>query len=190
MMETEHNGDVLKGLAAGLIGGLVASAVMNGVQGLWSRRAGGEERSHGAQSQQRGLPSRGVGAALRAKGKDDAGDDAAMRLANAAAVGIFDRELTRKEKDAAGTAVHYAYGMSMGAMYGAVAELAPAVTSGAGLWYGTGIWLVADEGVVPALGLSKSAKEYPLAIHAYAFASHAVYGLATEVVRRAARRLL
>ena len=64
------------------------------------------------------------------------------------------------------------------------------LTVGAGLPYGASIWIVADEGVVPALGLSKSPAEYPLSIHAYALASHFVYGLTTELVRRAVRTAL
>jgi uncharacterized membrane protein YagU involved in acid resistance len=52
------------------------------------------------------------------------------------------------------------------------------------------VWLLADEGIVPALGLSKGPKDYPLSTHAYAFASHLVYGIATEVVRSALRRAL
>ena len=182
--------DVWKGLAAGVVGGLVASAVMNEFQALWGRLADGVERSHGAQSLQQGSPRHGVGRELRERGGDDEEDDAPERLANAVSVGLFDRELTKNEKDTAGTALHYAYGVSMGALYGAAAELAPAVTSGAGLPFGATVWVTADEGVVPLLGLSKSPTEYPLSIHAYALASHLVYGLTTEVVRRAVRRAL
>jgi len=177
--------DVWKGLAAGVVGGLVASAVMNEFQALWGRLAEGVERSHGAQSLQQGSPRHGVGRELRERGGDDAEDDAPERLANAVSVGLFDRELTKNEKDTAGTTLHYAYGVSMGALYGAAAELAPHVTAGAGLPFGATVWVTADEGVVPLLGLSKSPTEYPLSIHAYALASHLVYGLTTEVVRRA-----
>lgn len=186
----EHEGDVLKGLAAGVVGGFVASAVMNGFQALWSRLAEGEERSHGAQSLQQGTPQHGVGRELQAEGKDDAEDDAPERLANAISVGVFDRELTDREKDAAGTAFHYAMGTTSGALYGAVAEIIPQVKAGAGLPFGAAVWLAVDEGLVPAAGLSKSAKEYPLSIHAYALTSHLVYGLTTELVRRAVRRAL
>jgi uncharacterized membrane protein YagU involved in acid resistance len=127
---------------------------------------------------------------LQERGADDPQDDAAMRLANAISVGVFDTELTQDEKHVAGTALHYAYGVSMAGVYGAAAEFAPVVTAGAGTAYGASIWVGADEGVLPALGLSKSAAEYPLSIHAYALASHLVYGLTTEVVRRAVRRAL
>lgn len=186
----EQESDVLKGLAAGVVGGLVASAVMNRFQALWSRLAEGEERSHGAQSLQRGAPRQGVGRKLQAEGKDDAEDDAPERLANAISVGVFDRELTDREKDAAGTVFHYAMGTTTAALYSAVAEIIPQVKAGAGLPFGAVVWLAVDEGVVPAAGLSKSAEEYPLSIHAYAFTSHLVFGLTTELVRRAVRRAL
>ena len=182
--------DVLKGLAAGLAGGLVASVVMNQFQKICAKLSGEEERSHGAQSLQQGSPHHGAGRMLEERGSDDAQDDAAERLANVASVGVFDHELTKSEKAAAGTALHYAYGISMGGFYGAAAELAPVVTTCAGVPYGAMIWLTADEGVVPALGLSKSASEYPLSIHAYALASHLVYGLTVEIVRGAVRRAL
>ena len=123
--------NVWKGLAAGVVGGLVAAAVMNRFQALWSRQAGGEERSHGAQSLQQGSPRQGIGLELRAEGKDERTDDATERLANAISVKAFDRELTEREKDAAGTAFHYAMGATSGALYGAVAEMSPGATVGA-----------------------------------------------------------
>ncbi len=181
---------VSKGLAAGLVAGLVASVVMNQFQALLGKLIEGVERSHGAQSLQQGSPQHGVAGELQKHGSDDEQDDAAMRLANAISVGVFDQELTRSEKHTAGTALHYAYGISMGGLYGAAAELVPAVTAGAGLPYGASIWVVADEGVVPALGLSKSPTDYPFSIHAYALTSHFVFGLTTELVRRGVRNAL
>ncbi len=183
-------GNIWKGLAAGIVSGLAAAAVMNRFQALLSRQTGGEERSHGAQSLQTGSPGQGVGLELRAAGRDEQTDDATERLANAVSVKVFDRELTKREKAAAGTAFHYAMGATSGALYGAVAELAPGATAGAGLPFGLAVWIVADEGIVPAAGLSKSPSEYPLSIHAYSFASHLVFGLTAEVVRRAARKAL
>jgi len=56
--------------------------------------------------------------------------------------------------------------------------------------FGAAVWAIADEGIVPAAGLSKSPTEYPLSIHAYALASHLVYGLTTELVRRTVRKAL
>jgi hypothetical protein len=183
-------GNIWKGLASGIIGGLAAAAVMNTFQALLSRQAGAEERSHGAQSLQQGSPRQGVGLELRAEGRDDESDDATERLANAVSLKVLHRELTPREKEVAGTAFHYAMGATSGALYGAVAEIAPGATTGAGLPFGAAVWLVADEAIVPAAGLSKSPSEYPLSIHAYSFASHLVFGLTAEVVRRAARKAL
>jgi len=179
--------DVFKGLVAGLIGGLVASVVMNQAQKLVGELLTGDKRAHGAQSLQQGAPRRGAGKILEERGVEDPNDDAAERLAQTISVGVFDHELSDDEKNTAGTALHYAYGISMGAVYGVAAEILPETTIGAGSVYASLIWMGADEGVVPLLGLSKSADEYPLSIHACAFASHLVYGLTAEAVRRAVR---
>lgn len=190
MIRRDGNGDILKGLAAGVIGGLVASAVMNQFQALWGRMAEGSERSHGAQSRQQGSPDVGVGRELKVVGKDDEDDDAAERLANAISVGVSGHALTEREKEVAGTAFHYAMGITSGALYGAAAEIIPPVKVGAGVPFGAAVWLIADEGIVPAVGLSKSSEEYSPSIHAYALASHLVFGLTTELVRRAVRQAL
>jgi hypothetical protein len=185
-----REGCVWKGVAAGVCGGLVASLTMNQFQALWSKLAGDEWRSHGAQSLQQGSPRQGIGRELQAQGKDEARDDAAGRLANAISVGISGQELTKREKEVAGTALHYGMGAASGALYGGVAEIIPQVKVCAGLPFGVAVWLIADEGIVPAAGLSKSSAEYPLWINAYAFASHLVFGLTTEVVRHAVRKAL
>lgn len=183
-------GDVWKGLAAGIVGGLAAAWAMNQFQAALSKLAAGEERSHGAQSLQQGMPGHGIGRELQEQGKDDPQDTAPARLANAISVGVSGHELSKHGKEVAGVGFHYAMGATSGALYGAVAEVVPQVSVGLGLPYGAAIWLGADEGIVPALGLSKSATEYPLSIHLYAFASHLVFGLTTELVRRCVRNVL
>jgi hypothetical protein len=188
MMSAENN--VWKGLAAGVVGGLAASLVMNQFQALWGKLVEGVERSHGAQSLQQGSPQHGVARELQERGSDEEQDDAAERVASAISEKVFEHKLTESEKDAAGTLVHYVFGATTGAMYGGLAEILPEVTAGAGLPFGAFVWLTADEGLVPALGLSKPPTEYPLKTHAYALASHFVYGLTAEMVRRAVRRAL
>ncbi len=186
----KEEGNVLKGLAAGVVAGLAAAWTMNRFQAALSRFMEGEERSHGAQSLQQGSPQHGIAGELQSRGKDSEQDDAPARLANAIAVAALDHELTEREKEAAGTAFHYAMGATSGALYGAVAEIIPGVKAGAGLPFGAAVWVIADEGIVPALGLSKPATEYPISIHAYAFTSHLIFGLTTEVVRRAMRSVM
>jgi hypothetical protein len=189
--DTEHlESNPWKGLFAGVVGGLVGSLAMNLYQESISKFISGEKRSHGAQSLQKGSPDHGAGKMLREKGKENSEDDAAERLTSAVSVGLFDQELTQREKEIGGTLFHYGYGISMGAVYGVAAEISDKATIGAGMPYGFLIWLVADEGVVPLLGLSKSADDYPLSVHAGAVSSHIVYGLTTELVRNAVRKAL
>jgi putative membrane protein len=192
MYQHERNGssDTLKGVASGVVAGIVASWVMNQFQSTWSKLMEGKEKPHGAQSLQEGSPDHGVARELQERGSDDNDDNAAVRAGTAVAEFVFDKKLTRDEKQIAGTVAHYAMGAASGAIYGAAAEFTPIATAGAGLPFGTAVWLVADEAVVPASGLSKGPNEYPWSIHAYALASHLVFGASTEVVRRAVRRAL
>ena len=185
-----ENADVLKGFAAGVAGGIAASWVMNQFQSAWAKLQEGVEKPHGAQSLQDGSPKHGVAQELEKRGSEEEEDNAAVRAGNAVAEFVFDKKLTRKEKELAGAVAHYAMGAASGAIYGVAAEVTPAATAGAGLPFGAAVWAIADEGLVPALGLSKSASEYPLSVHAYAFASHLVFGLSAEVVRRTVRRAL
>lgn len=179
--------DVWRGMAAGLIGGLVASWTMNQFQAAWSKATEGFEKPHGAQSMQ---PIEGQEPAQASGEKKEEQDDATVKAARAISEGIFGHELKESEKRPAGAAVHYAFGAATGGLYGAVAEFAPEVTMGAGVPFGAAFWLVADETMVPLLGLSKGPSEYPVSTHAYALASHLVYGLTAEVTRRAVRNAL
>ena len=183
-----RDGNVWKGLAAGLIGGLVASWTMNRFQDVWSKLAEGEEESPGAGVARPDVSRTDERPEQPSGGEGEA--DATVKAASAISEGIFDHRLTRGQKEWAGPAVHYAFGTSVGGLYGAAAELAPGVAAGAGLPFGAAFWLIADEGAVPLLGLSKGPTEYPLSTHVYALASHLVYGLTAEAVRRAVRGAL
>ncbi|MGI9034465.1 MAG: DUF1440 domain-containing protein [Pyrinomonadaceae bacterium] len=190
MKARKENSDLIKGLAAGIVGGLAASVTMNQFQKMFSGYITGDKKSHGAQSLQQGAPHRGAGEMLENRGTENEKDDSAERLTNVISVELFGHKPTAREKDLGGTALHYAYGISMGAIYGAAAEISDKATIGAGMPYGFLIWLGADEGVVPLLGLSKHSGEYPFSVHAGAFSAHLVYGLTTEIVRRAVRKIL
>ena len=179
--------DVWKGLVAGLVGGLVASWTMNQFQAVWSKVTEGFEKPHGAQSMK---PSEGKDVTQASEEENEEQDDATVKAARAISEGIFGHELKESEKETAGAFVHYAFGSVTGGLYGVVAELLPEVTAGAGLPFGMAFWLVADETAVPLLGLAKGPTEYPLSTHVYAFASHLVYGVTAETVRRAMRNIL
>ncbi len=186
MQQANESGEVWKGLVAGLAAGLVASWTMNQFQAAWTRVTEGFEKPHGAQSMQ---PSEG-GTPDQSQEPKDEQDDATVKTAKAISEGIFGHKLTKSEKKPAGAVVHYAFGTATGGLYGAMAEVAPQVTVGAGIPFGAVFWAVADETAVPLLGLAKGPTAYPLSTHAYALASHLVYGLTAELSRRAVRNVL
>jgi putative membrane protein len=188
--ESEHN--AFKGLAAGIIGGLIASWVMNEFQALVSKSSqqkDGDKSQQSSSAQSNGGQSKAQGQQQQNQDSEEE-DDATVKAAQAISETLLDHSLAKSEKKPAGAAAHYAMGATSGALYGIAAEVAPVVSSGAGLPFGAAVWLVADDIVVPALGLSKPLTEYPLSTHAYALASHFVYGLTTDIVRRVVRRAL
>ncbi|HUS09166.1 MAG TPA: DUF1440 domain-containing protein [Pyrinomonadaceae bacterium] len=176
-------GDVWKGLVAGLIGGLVASWTMNRFQDLWIKLSAND----GSTTVQSSEHSSDLKEKKPATDNNEEQDDTTVKAAAAISEGIFDHKLTEGEKKIAGPAVHYALGTGVGGLYGAVAEVVPEVTTGTGLPFGAAFWLVVDETAVPVLGLSKPPTAYPVSTHAYALASHLVYGFTAELVRRALR---
>jgi len=158
--------DTGKGLAAGLVAGLLASCVMNGFQTLWAALAPAPRRR----------PARG-----------EPDEDTTVRTASAISRVLLRRPLTEREKRIAGPLVHYSFGTLVGGLYGAAAERVPPVTGGAGLPFGAAFWLVADETAVPLLRLADPPSRYPVSVHAYALASHLVFGWTAEALRRQLR---
>ncbi len=166
----DHETDILKGLVAGVAGGLFASFLMEQFQAAWS----GVAEAIGSSKKSAGRPA----------------DPATVKAANAIVKKISGRKIPAAYKPAVGEVMHYGMGAASAAVYGTLAEVVPFLTIGDGLAFGTGVWLLADEVAAPASGLSKSPKEIPLTTHIYALASHLVYGWLTETVRRAVRGVL
>lgn len=160
--------NILKGVVAGAIGGLVASWTMNQFQKVW---AAAEEKIAG------GKPKKSGGD----------GDDSTMKTADAIYKAVKGKHLTKAQKKKAGPAVHYAFGAIMGAVYGAATEIAPSANALAGIPFGATLFAGADEITLPLLGLSKGPAEYPLSQHVYGLVSHGVYGVTTEMVRKVVR---
>ena len=176
MFASHHTPSPLKGLLAGLAGGLVASWVMNQFQTQVPAEAFAKLLG------ERDAPSDGD------SGSDE--EPATVKAAETVSESVLDHRLTTSEKKWAGPTVHYSLGGSAGAAYGIAAEYLPDVTAGGGLPFGTAFWLAADEVAVPALGLSDPPWTSTPSTHVYALASHLVYGLVTEITRRGVRTLL
>ncbi|HEY0419396.1 MAG TPA: DUF1440 domain-containing protein [Acetobacteraceae bacterium] len=186
MFWQQERHSTVKGLAAGAIGGMVASFVMNQFQAGMSklfeepqaphrreqaRQAQGWKEHRGGQQQQ----------------QDGGEENATVKAAVAISENVFDHQLAPQEKPSAGNAVHYATGILTGAVYGAAAENLDVVRAGEGTAFGAMVWAIADEVTVPGLRLSRPPREYPLRTHVMALSAHLVYGVTTEMVRRALR---
>ncbi len=154
--------DTLKGAAAGILAGLAAAYVMEQFQNAWAAQQGGQD-----------------------SGSDE--EPATSKLADKASRSLLGRPLSRRDKDKADPAVHYATGAALGALYGFLAEDAPGVTTGAGTVYAGVVAIGLDDGLVPLLGLGPSPEETPPETHLYALASHLVFGVALESARRLLR---
>ena len=111
-------------------------------------------------------------------------EPATFKAADEISKSVTGAPMSPGNKPAAGEAIHYAFGGSVGAIYGVAAIDNPDITAGAGVPFGASVWLIADEMGMPMLGLAKGPTAYPLRDHAATFASHLVYGVTTEAVRR------
>jgi putative membrane protein len=187
---------VIRGALAGALAGFIAAWAMESFQAAWTN-AGKQW------ARQRVLIREGAGRRRGAKGGPEdparidlppdgepAEEPSTVKVASAIAEPVLDRELTDEEKPVAGELVHYGFGGFNGALYGALADipLLP-VRAFNGMLFGATLWLVADEVMLWKLGLTRKPSAYPSTTHVYALASHLVYGLTLETVRRAIRWL-
>jgi uncharacterized membrane protein YagU involved in acid resistance len=169
---------IVRGALIGAAAGLAAGFVMMQFQKLWAvvqeevspRQTSDEEPKHRRAGQQ------------ERSGQET--DDATVKLANRISESVFDHKLTHREKKIVGPAMHYGFAVAMGAAYGALAEVSELITAGFGTFYGTLVFIGADEVAVPALDLSPFPQNVSLDKHAYGWASHVVYGAALEGSRR------
>jgi len=87
-MRHNHDENILKGVVAGLAGGLLASWTMNQFQAAWMRAVGGNDKPHGAQSLQ---PAEGSQGDQSQDAKEQ--DDATVETAKVISKNVFGHEL-------------------------------------------------------------------------------------------------
>jgi putative membrane protein len=161
-----------KGFLSGMMAGLAAAWAMNA---FWTLESKLQQRVHDSEHQ-----------GAQDKGKREE-DNPTVKVAEAIARPLLGRALSRGEKKAGGSLVHYAFGALVGGIYGLLAEANETARSGFGTGYGAAVWLGADEVMVPALKLSPPPQESPLSQHLSGLGAHLVYGATAEAVRRTLR---
>ena len=103
---------------------------------------------------------------------------------------MSDRPLTEKEEEVSVQAIHWGFGALVGGVYGALAEYQPVITGRLGANFGLTLCGMTHASTLPIMGLTESPENQPAREHASELVTHAIYGVTTEVVRRAARKVL
>ena len=169
------------GACAGAAAGLIASWAMVRFNHLIGPADGRSDKPDDRHAERR----------LDARPNDTDGtlpdEPGSMQASSALARPVLGRELTQREKLIGGPILHYLFGATAGALYGAAAEVDDSATRGAGLPYGVTVWLIADEIGMHAAGFATKPTDDPLSRHASTLATHMVFGLTVEAVRRALR---
>ena len=94
------------------------------------------------------------------------------------------------EKTAAGEAIHWGFGAMTGAAYGALVEYYPAASAKDGAGFGMALSSLTHGTALPVMGLSAEPEEQTMREKTSEMATHVVYGVVTETVRRFVRKLL
>ena len=103
---------------------------------------------------------------------------------------IAGHDLTTSQEAVATQAIHWGFGALTGAAYGMLAEYYPAATQKDGAAFGTALDSLTHKAALPAMGLSAEPEEQTLREKTSEMATHVVYGIVTETVRRVVRKVL
>lgn len=96
------------------------------------------------------------------------------------AAGLAGETLSDEERKVYGKRIHWLLGGAGGAAYALLRDRAPAAAAAGGLIFGTAFFLLMDEGLVYALGLTPGPGEFPWQAHARGLAGHLAYGAVAE----------
>jgi hypothetical protein len=170
---------LLGGLAAGVIGGIVATWALDCYQKGSLQTARGAENAAGAAP----ILSRQQEDPLEEQLQEQRRAHAAERIAKS----TFGKRLTHTQRRNAAPIVHYAVGALTGGIYGLTAEILPIVRRGYGSGYSNLLFLGGSEAVLPWFNLNRT-KIQPS--RASGLSAPLVYGAALETTRRVVRWLL
>ena len=93
-------------------------------------------------------------------------------------------------QEAAAKSGHWVFGAIAGGLYGIVVEYRPKATAWHGIAFGLTLNRLMHKGFLPGVGAVEPEPEQPFQERLSEWVTHAIYGAATESVRRAARKRL
>lgn len=178
-------GELVKDMAIGLVGGAAGLGLMT----LWFKvatprlmRLGGEETANGPADEG---PLDELAATRRTHEEGESATAALGRLAYEAATG---RRPSSQTRSVLSETVHWSYGISQGAAYGAARRASGLPDLVAGPVFGLGLWLLGDELAMPALGLQPGPAAASATTHLNRIGAHLAYGLGLGLAVGALRR--
>ncbi len=165
---------------AGMAGGAAGTAAMD----LYLRSA---KKAPGGQNRQPQPKTHDVSLFGR---KHEEGESATAALGRIAYQAVKHREPDAETKNKLSEAVHWIYGVKLGAAYGLLRGRAGKGDLPGGLAFGAALWLFGDEIAVPLLGLAEGPKAYSVDLHAQALGAHLVYGVVTAATTQLVERVI
>jgi putative membrane protein len=165
------------GLASGMIGGLVATWVLD------MYHQGTLEATRRTEN------AVGTGPVLSRHQEERMRDQqrAHVETADRIAKSTIGKRLSRAQRRDAAPVVHYAIGALAGAAYGVAAELIPAVRAGYGTGFASILFMGGSQSLLPGFGFGP---EKSAAGHGDGLSGHLVYGATLETTRRILRSVL
>ncbi len=147
--------------AASVVGGIAASFVMDLVQNGW---AAAFERSR--PEDERDEEVDGIASVVRVAGR------------------FVPALRSERGSNVAARAVHYVFGVAFAAAYVVFAQRARWITASSGVAFGSGLFVLSDRVLIPALKLGRSWSRYSRSERANAYFSHVAYGVVLELARQ------
>jgi putative membrane protein len=165
------------GLASGMIGGIVATWVLD----MYKRGA--------LEATRRAENAVGTGPVLSRHQEEQMHDQerAHVQVAERIVKSTIGKRLSRARRRGAAPVVHYAIGALAGAAYGVAAEFIPAVRAGYGTGFASILFMGGSQSLIPGFGFGP---EKSAAGKGDGLSGHLVYGATLETTRRALRAVL
>ena len=93
---------------------------------------------------------------------------------------LANKQLSDDERSRYGNDIHWTLGLMAGALYGVLRPRVSAARVGHGIVFGSAFFLVMDELVTPALGLTPGPLAFPWQTHARGLAGHLIFGTVVD----------
>lgn len=103
---------------------------------------------------------------------------------------IAGHQLAPTSRALASESIHWGFGTAVGAAYGAIVEFYPSASAKHGTSFGMTLLALTHETGLPAMGLGNAPEDQTARERTSEMATHVVYGVVTETVRKIVRSVI